>query len=78
MLGRSGSLRVELERLVEASALPQPPTSKDEDARASEQVKRRKRPHRLRSRNAYVDAFLEEEDGLDSYADLEDFIVCDE
>lgn len=29
-----------------------------------------------RSRNAFVDAYLGEEDGLDSFADLEDFIVC--
>ena len=29
---------------------------------------------RLRSRNAYIDRYLAEEDGTDSYADLEDFI----
>jgi hypothetical protein len=32
--------------------------------------------NRLRSRNAYVDAGLAEEDGDDDYGDLEDFIVC--
>jgi hypothetical protein len=31
---------------------------------------------RLRSRNAYIDAGLAEEDGDDDYGDLEDFIVC--
>jgi hypothetical protein len=30
---------------------------------------------RLRSRNAYVDQFLAEEEGDDNYADLEDWIV---
>lgn len=32
---------------------------------------------RLRSRNVYVDEFLDEEDGTDAFRDLEDFIVCD-
>eukprot|EP00961_Rhodomonas_salina_P152423 2051636-Rhodomonas_salina.2 len=38
--------------------------------------KRKRKGKRLRSRNAFVDAYLEDEDGGDSYADLEDFIVC--
>jgi hypothetical protein len=33
---------------------------------------------RLRSRNEYIDRYLAEEDGADSYADLEDFIVRDD
>ena len=38
--------------------------------------RKRKRRHAIRSRNSYVDAVLhEEEDGGDSYADLEDWIV---
>eukprot|EP00002_Diphylleia_rotans_P028872 TRINITY_DN5839_c0_g1_i1.p1 TRINITY_DN5839_c0_g1~~TRINITY_DN5839_c0_g1_i1.p1 ORF type:complete len:1436 (+),score=289.03 TRINITY_DN5839_c0_g1_i1:65-4372(+) len=31
---------------------------------------------RLRSRNPFIDVALRDEDGLDSYADLEEFIVC--
>eukprot|EP00960_Hanusia_phi_P000726 19820-Hanusia_phi.AAC.3 len=91
LLGKSRSeaeesrrLRDELERLLEASAPPPHQASNEEEEEEVERGssdqprKRRKRPQRLRSRNAYVDAFLEEEDGLDSFADLEDFIVCDE
>lgn len=36
----------------------------------------RRKKRRIRSRNAYVDAALDEEDGSDGYGDLEDFIVC--
>ena len=38
--------------------------------------KARRKKRRIRSRNAYVDAALDEEDGSDGYGDLEDFIVC--
>lgn len=38
--------------------------------------KSRRKKRRIRSRNAYVDAALDEEDGSDGYGDLEDFIVC--
>lgn len=34
----------------------------------------RKRRKRLRSRHPIIDAFLNEEDGADAFADLEDFI----
>ena len=34
----------------------------------------RKRKKRLRSRHPVIDAFLNEEDGADAFADLEDFI----
>lgn len=34
----------------------------------------RKRRKRLRSRHPVIDAFLNEEDGADAFADLEDFI----
>jgi hypothetical protein len=39
---------------------------------------RRAVKRRLRSRNAFVDHFLGEEDGHDNYGDLEDFIVVTE
>lgn len=38
----------------------------------------KKRKRRLRSRNVVVDRWLEEEDGSDAYADLEDFIAENE
>jgi hypothetical protein len=38
----------------------------------------RKRKRRLRSRNVVVDKWLEDEEGSDAYADLEDFIVEEE
>ena len=34
----------------------------------------RKRKKRLRSRHPVIDVFLNEEDGADAFADLEDFI----
>lgn len=36
---------------------------------------RRNRKKRLRSRNSVIDDWLEQEDGADAYADLEDFLV---
>ena len=54
----------------------------DMEANAQEMLmlrnrKNRKRKHRLRSRNPFVDALLEEEDDeFDDFADLEEFIVC--
>ena len=38
--------------------------------------KRQRRKQRLRSRNNYIDQGLEQEDGTDSYADLEGFVVA--
>ena len=37
--------------------------------------KRRMKKRRLRSRNSVIDEWLEQEDGADAYADLEDFLV---
>jgi hypothetical protein len=45
------------------------------EAVAGEEVKRRKKKQRLRSRNVVVDDWLEQEDGHDAFADLEDFLV---
>ena len=52
--------------------------TEDAAARTGEDTskKRRKSSTILRSRNAVVDAWLNEEDeGMDTYADLEDFLV---
>ncbi|KAJ1489521.1 hypothetical protein T484DRAFT_1779879 [Baffinella frigidus] len=57
----------------------EPAGEDDQDGGEERRVgKKRKLPTgpRIRSRNAYVDACLEDEEGDDSYADLEDFIVC--
>jgi hypothetical protein len=41
------------------------------------ETRTRKRKQRLRSRNHVVDDWLEQEDGGDTFADLEDFLVYD-
>jgi len=48
----------------------------EEEEKSRAQKRKRRKRQALRSRNAFVDAYLGEEDGLDSFADLEDFIVC--
>ena len=47
-----------------------------EEMRRQTSRRRCRKRQALRSRNSFVDACLAEEDGLDSFADLEDFIVC--
>lgn len=37
--------------------------------------KNKRKKQRLRSRNNIIDEWLEDEDGQDAYADLEDFLV---
>lgn len=39
------------------------------------EIRSRKKKQRLRSRNDVVDEWLEQEDGQDTFADLEDFLV---
>ena len=48
----------------------------EEERRRQTSRRRCRKRLALRSRNSFVDACLAEEDGLDSFADLEDFIVC--
>jgi hypothetical protein len=38
-------------------------------------LNKRKRKQKLRSRNSIIDDWLDDEDGYDNYADLEDFLV---
>eukprot|EP00595_Chromulina_sp_UTEXLB2642_P001286 CAMPEP_0196768290 /NCGR_PEP_ID=MMETSP1095-20130614/42567_1 /TAXON_ID=96789 ORGANISM="Chromulina nebulosa, Strain UTEXLB2642" /NCGR_SAMPLE_ID=MMETSP1095 /ASSEMBLY_ACC=CAM_ASM_000446 /LENGTH=66 /DNA_ID=CAMNT_0042137649 /DNA_START=769 /DNA_END=969 /DNA_ORIENTATION=- len=38
-------------------------------------LSKRKRKQKLRSRNSIIDEWLDDEDGYDNYADLEDFLV---
>ncbi len=49
---------------------------REEERRRQTSRRRCRKRLALRSRNSFVDACLAEEDGLDSFADLEDFIVC--
>jgi hypothetical protein len=46
--------------------------------RKATSVVSRKRGRQLRSRNAWIDAALADENGNDTFADLEDFVVVDE
>jgi hypothetical protein len=52
--------------------------SDTEQEKRQKQSKSNKRKHRIRSRNAFIDAHLDgdDEETLDDYADLEDWIVC--
>lgn len=52
-----------------------PPTALVTEEVTPKRGPKRKR-QQLRSRNRYIDAMLEEEEGDDAFADLEDFIVC--
>ncbi|KAJ8902006.1 hypothetical protein NDN08_004207 [Rhodosorus marinus] len=50
-------------------------SAKDMISIGGHKLAKKRKKRRVRSRNAYVDEWLHEDDGLDTFADLEDFIV---
>ena len=49
--------------------------SSSEEKKTKKRVGKKRKKKRLRSRNEYIDAGLEDEDGDDHFADLEGFVV---